>query len=354
VATRLTWLPKLIVVAAVALLVAAVVVDRLDASGPVGYSLVDRTTRANPLVNAPSLAVSSGSEGQQVRTSPRPEGSFSRFQSVDWSLDEPLTIEIVPAYPGEPGHSVEIDLRDGGANVLNEGWYVRVAVVATDRAFDIEVSQPTTRGLVRSHRVVHRVTLLRADERRLFEALQAEREREEAELAAAQEESRRVALERAACIREETSIRMEATAPVRELGAIYQEALDRRRIYGTGTITFAEYRRRITSLAADMQAHLRDAERVLATQPAPAGGEFTRLVEEYSDLRQAWRDFEVALRTERYGPGQTFQELHPREAGTIERIEGGLFDAVRRAASAGSRVIRAEAEALCDSRHPAP
>ncbi len=353
-AVRLTWLPKAIIAATVALIAGALLVEQLEATGPVGYSLADETTRVNPLVNAPEIQVSRGDQTGQLRMSPRAAGALTRFRDVEWSLNEPLRIELIPAYPGEAGHVVELDLREGGANALNQGWHVRVDVVVTDQTFEVEVSQPTTSGIFRSRQPVHRVTLPRSDERVLFARLTAERELAEAERAALAEESRRIRGERAECIREETAARRDAVAPVLDLGTLYQGSLDRRRIYGTSSLTFPEYRRRITNLANDMRGHVRDAERVLGEQPQPSGGSFASTVANYDALREAWQAFEVALRTERSGAGRTFQDLYPRESGAIDRGEEALVEALARANTASSSVIRLESTALCESRHPLP
>jgi len=161
-AARLTWLPKFIIATIVVLIGAALIMDRVNATGPVGYSLQNQTTSANPLSVTPQLIVSSGSQTARVQTSPRPGNALTRFPGFAWSLDEPLRIELVSGVRGDLGHVVEIDLREAGANGLNENWFVRIDVIATDRVFELQVSQPTTRGINRSRQVVHETTIPRS------------------------------------------------------------------------------------------------------------------------------------------------------------------------------------------------
>jgi len=159
--TRLTWLPKVVIAAVILAIGATLVLERSDAVGPVGYSLQDRTTDDNPLSITPRLIVSNGGQPVRIQTRARFDDALTRLPGFDWSLDAPLTIELVSGVPGDLGHVTSIDLRDAGANWLSDGWFVRIDVTATDRAFEIQVSQPITRGITRTRVVVHEATIPR-------------------------------------------------------------------------------------------------------------------------------------------------------------------------------------------------
>lgn len=343
-ARRVTWLPKLIIMLAVALVLSVLAFESIDASGPIAYSLSNETTPANALINAPELRVSRGGQFEQLRMSARRHGLLTRFTVVTWSLEEPLTIELIPAYPGEAGHTFVIDLRQGGANTLNQDWYLRVEVVATDQAFEIEVNQPVASGFQRSREVVQRTTIPRSNERRIVEAIEAEAQERAAAIAARQ-----------ACVREERESQSELTQLTVSLPQRYATSLDSRRIYGTATLTFDEYRRRIRNLAGDMADHLRDAELALDQLPEDVPRrELNDALATYAELRDAWLSFERALRTVRSGPGNTFQDLYPSEAGAIERLELAVPTTAASAQAATGRARRDIVATICEERHPMP
>lgn len=343
-ARRFTWLPKTIIALAVALVLSVLAFESIDASGPIGYSLSNETTPANALINAPELRVSRGNQFEQLRMSARRHGFLTRFTVVTWSLQEPLTIELIPAYPGESGHTFVIDLRQGGANTLNQDWYLRVDVVATDQAFEIEINQPVASGFQRSREVVQRTTIPRSNERRIVEALEAEAQERAAAIAARQ-----------ACVREERESQSELTQLTVSLPQRYATSLDSRRIYGTATLTFDEYRRRIRNLAGDMADHLRDAELALDQLPEDVPRrELNDALATYAELRDAWLSFERALRTVRSGPGNTFQDLYPSEAGAIERLELAVPTTAASAQAATGGARRDIVATICEERHPMP
>lgn len=340
---RLAWIPKVVIASAVVFMIAVFGFESADANGPIAYSLRNESTVVNPLVFAPELRVSTESQSQKIRMAARAQGDLSRISGISWSLDEPVTIEMIPAYPGEVGHTFIVDLRRAGANALNANWFLRIDVVATDRFFEVEINQPVTQGFVRSRSVTQRITLPRSNERMLRAALDAERER-----------ASEVRQARATCNREESAARFDAIAPILQLQTLYETSLDRRKIYGSEPISFEEFRRRINSLASDMQAHLRDAEGVAVSEPKPATGEFERLIREYSILRSAWVDFERALRTPRTGPERSFDELYPTEYGAVDRAQLEFQDLATLASAAATRVISLEVMGLCESRYPEP
>jgi hypothetical protein len=349
VGRRHIWLLRLAIALAIAVLVPLFLIERLDATGTFGYSLRNETTGTNPLVNAPSARVTIGETTREFRLTPTGTG-FSRVGGLTWSLDAPITVEFVPAFDAEEGHRFLVDLRRGGANALSDGWNVRVDVVATDSTFEVAISQPVTRGFVRSREVTQRVTLPRSNERMLIAAREAEREREAAARRAADEAQRA----RSECERDESASRRTEVAPITGLQTLLQGSLDRRRIYSGESMTFDEYRMRISNLTSDMRTHLNDAERALATAPQPSTGEFERHVRDYAALRQAWVDFERALRSPRTGPQQSFQELYPVESGAIERLQDAVRTSSRAASEAAIRVIALEVRGTCASRHPLP
>jgi hypothetical protein len=353
VVRRLTWLPKLAIAIAVAVLVPLFVVERLDATGPFGYSLQNETTANNPLVELPSVRVTIGAVTRDFPLT-QTRGGFSRVGGLTWSLDVPVTVDFVPAFDEEDGHRFVVDLRRGGANGLSDGWTLRVDVVATDSTFEVAISQPVTRGFVRSREVTQRVTLPRSNERMLIAAREAEREREAAARRAADEARREAQRARSECQRDESAPRRAAVAPITGLQTLLQGSLDRRRIYSGESITFDEYRRRINNLTSDMRTHLNDAERALANAPLPSTGEFERHVRDYAALRQAWVDFERALRAPRTVPQLTFQELYPVESGAIERLQDAVRTSSRATSEAAIRVITSEVRGICESRHPLP
>lgn len=343
-AGRFTWLPKLIIVLAVALVLSVLAFESLDASGPIGYSLNNETTPANALINPPELRVSRGGQFQKLSMSARQDRLLTRFTDVTWSLEQPLTIELIPAYPGEAGHTFVIDLRQGGANSLNQNWYLRIDVVATDRAFEIEVNQPVASGFQRSREVVQRTTIPRSNERRIVEAIEAE----------AQERAESIAA-RQACVREERESRSELIQLTVDLPQRYQSAVNFREIYGTGTVTFDKYRRDMRNLASDMQVHLREAELALDQLPDEIPRqELDEALATYTELRDAWLTFERALRTVRSGPGTTFQDLYPSEAGAIARLELAVPRTATRARTTAGRAIQDSVAAICEERHPMP
>ena len=349
---RFIWLARLAIAVIFALLMSLFVVERVDASGPLGYSLANETTNVNPLANRPRLRLTSGEVTREFPIA-QTAGRLSQVGGISWSLDEPLIVEFIPAFEAEESHRVVVDLRRDGASALNAGWFVRVDVVATNGSFEIEISQPVASGLFRSRQVSHRISLPRSNERMLIAALEAEQEREAERRRVADEARREVQRAKAECEREESATRRAAVAPITGLQGLLQESLNRRGIYGTGTITFDDYRRRINNLTSDMQAHLNTAERALS-EPQPATGEFERVIRDYSALRQAWVDFERALRSPRPGRQRTFKDLYPIESDAIERLEERVRDAALAASSASSRVITSEVRGLCESRHPLP
>lgn len=352
-ARRLAWLPKLAIVVTLGVLTSLFVIDLLDADGPIGYSLQNDSTSINPLVNEPQLRVTTGQQTKDARVA-QTRGGLARIVGATWSLDETVTIEFVPAFPSEDGHTFVIDLRKDGANALSQNWFLRVDIVATNSTFEIEVSQPVSSGFVRRREVTQRVTLPRSNERMLAAALEAQREREAAARRAADEARREVQRARSECVREESAARRTAVAPIIDLQSLFQGALDRRRIYTGESMTFDEYRRRINNLVSDMQGHLRDAERTLGSEPQPSTGEFARVVQDYSSLRQAWVDFERALRSPRPSPGRTFHELYPVESGAVELWQDRVRSSALAASGAASRVIGDETRGLCETRHPLP
>lgn len=353
VARRLAWLPKLAIVVTLGVVASLFVIDLLDADGPIGYSLQNDSTAINPLVNSPQLRVTTGQQTQDVRMA-QTRGGLARIVGATWSLDEPVTIEFIPAFPNEEGHTFVVDLRKDGASALNQNWFLRVDIVATNSTFEIEISQPVSSGFVRRREVTHRVTLPRSNERRLVAELEAQGEREAAARRAADEARREVQRARSECVREESAARRTAVAPIIDLQSLFQGALDRRRIYTGESMTFDEYRRRINNLVSDMQGHLRDAERTLGSEPQPSTGEFARVVQDYASLRQAWVDFERALRSPRPSPGRTFQELYPVESGAVELWQDRVRSSALAASGAASRVIGDETRGLCETRHPLP
>jgi hypothetical protein len=348
-ARRFAWIPKVAIAVTIVMALPLLLFEAQSASGPIGYSLQNQASAANPLVNLPQLRISSGGRTQNVVIG-RTNGGLARIGAVDWSLEELLTVEFVPAFPTEPGRTLVVDLRRGGANGLSHGWFVRIDVVATDTTFEIAISQPVSDGYFRSREVTQRVSIPRANERRLVAA----REAEAAERRAADESRQEAQRARSECVREETATRRAAVAPITNLQTLLQGSLERRRFNDGGTITFDEYRRRINGLVSDMQGHLRDAERALGSEPKPATGEFERLIRDYRALRQAWVDFERALRSPRSGPQTTFQELYPVEAAVIDREFDNLNLSAADALGASTRIITSEVAALCDSLHPVP
>lgn len=335
---------------AVALLVVAVALpplgtwlERAGARGPVVVGLEDATSW-NRLINPPDIVVRSGPGTHRRQLTVRADGAFVVVPNVEWTLDERLLLDLVPLYPSEEQGRVVLDLRENGARRLGQGWPVRVLVVATDTTFEIEISQPVVRGIQRSREVVHRSSVPRSNEGRLAAAVEAE-ERARADA---------IAL-RQACERELREEWTERTAPTGQLQLRYVLALEEREIYGTGTITFDEYRRRIRNVASDMQEHLREAERGLEGLPASLPlADLDDNVMVYAALREAWLDFERALRTVRTGPGATFQSLYPTEAGAIERFEREL-DVT--SGHLGNTIVQAIADAAssaCAALHPLP
>ena len=332
-----------LLIVAVALPAVAVWLESADASGPVVFILEDETVR-NGVITAPDLLVTSGDVTARRRLHIRQDGTFTILPDVKWSLDESLEIELIPSYPTEASGRVVLQLRENGARRLGNGWPVRIRIVATDRAFDVQVSQPVVRGIQRSREVVHQSSIPRSDERALIAAIQEEtRERNDA-LAA-----------RRACLRDERDTLTELATPATRLASRYESVLDAQRIYSTGTITFDEYRRRIRNLASDIQGHVRDAERLLAELPEPVvGPELTSAAATYATLREAWLDFERALRTIRSVPGETFQSLYPVESGAIDRLESDLSSISASANVETSRRISEFATTVCEERHPLP
>lgn len=332
-----------LLIVAVALPAVAMWLESADASGPVVFILEDETVR-NGVITAPDLVVTSGDVTVRRRLHIRQDGTFTILPDVMWSLDEPLEVELIPGYPTEASGRVVLQLRENGARRLGHGWPVRVRIVATDRAFDVQVSQPVVSGIQRSREVVHESSIPRSNEQRLIAAIESETAARNEATAARQE-----------CVREERDELTELAAPALRLAARYQEALGARRIYGNETLTFDEYRRRIRNLASDMQVHLRDTERALEQLPESViGTELTASVANYSLLREAWLEFERVLRTPRDGPGTTFGELYPLTWANVERQEGRVFSTSPAADGATARSIAQAAASVCDERHPLP
>lgn len=144
---RPTWVPRLVILVAVALMGFAFALSTVDAAGPVLYRVVDETER-NPLGSSIALRVSGTNELTNPVLIGRGDRALTRIASGRWSLNEPMRLIVESPYPGDGTLETELDLRVAGASFLNDGWNVVVELVVTDTAIEIRVSQPRTRGLL--------------------------------------------------------------------------------------------------------------------------------------------------------------------------------------------------------------
>ena len=144
---RRTWIPRLVILVALAAIGSSLALGGFDAGGGIAYRVTDRTV-LNPLSGPVTLWVS-GADGipARARIAPDTDRPLTRMPSGRWTLDEPLRITI-DAPDRDADLDVEVDLRVAGATFLNEGWNVVVELVITDTEIDVRVTQPTTRGLL--------------------------------------------------------------------------------------------------------------------------------------------------------------------------------------------------------------
>jgi len=133
----------------------------VDAEGPIGHRAHDGSTAANPLPTGARLIVVSGTQEQALPILRARSANVMPLNQVRWSLDTPLTITYWPGRLTDERHSVTLDLRDGGATVLNRGWYVVVEPEIDDDSALLRITQPTQRLLTLERTTVYEVTLER-------------------------------------------------------------------------------------------------------------------------------------------------------------------------------------------------
>lgn len=340
------WVPRTMLAGAVLALIAIIFVAESDARGPVGWVLTDETTRANPLLQPPTLVVTSAGETQRVRLSQLTNGRFQTLAGIQWSLEEPVTITLEPVYDADQRHTALIDLRAGGANALTSGWFLRIDVIVRDRTVELVVNQPRADGIMIERVDIYRVSLRRQNEARQRSAATAAREREAAEEAALQE----AAQARAACFRSESTRLRGDVDVVLQLSESASQAWDDR--IGEGSFTFAEYRAAVDAYIDDLRGQQRSAETALRGLDPSIGGvdDLGRVIQAQISLREEWEQLRVALRTERDDPSATtFQELYPDEFDAIFSADSRLILSIRPARVGVREAVTEQANSSCDA-----
>jgi hypothetical protein len=312
-------------VLAVGFLGALLVIERLDASGPIAYALTDETTARNPVLGSPVLEVIVGDARVRTPMQARPGTRSLPVGRLRWTLDGPIAVVLTQAYPDQPGHSHTFDLRSGGANVFNDTWTLRVEVVATDTEFILQIDQPVARGLRLSREVVHRAVIPRADEASLARIHGVDRSGR----------TDRLSL----CVAEESQRVAELVGPITGLAARLAASEDLHGIYGSDPMTRQEYARRVGDLLTDARGHILDARRALSGLDAPLSdlSEIDDAIEAHSGLVDAWELFQDALLGREPRQGLTFEEIYPVEAAAMDEAlrrrsaaDEALRDALRR------------------------
>ena len=326
---RLTWIPRLVLVLVIGILGTLLVIERLDASGPIAYSLTDTTTARNPLLGRPFLEVMVGDARVRTPMQAQSETRFSRVGQLQWTIDGPITLVFTQAYPDQPSHSHTFDLRGGGANVFNDTWMLRFEIVATDTDFILEINQPVARGFRLSREVVHRAVVPRLDERRLAAIHGVDRSGLTARYSQ--------------CITEESQRVAELVGPITGLAARFAASEELHGIYGSDRVTRQEYARRVGDLVTDARRHILDARRAVSELEAPLSDlrEIDDVIEAHSRLVDAWELFRDALLRREPQQGRSFEEIYPEESSAMNEAfrrrsaaEENLRDELGRTAAA--------------------
>lgn len=157
----LGWIVRSFLTLAALAVGALAVLIVVDADGPVGLSVTDATTSANPFLSGSRLHVMSGGEEQWLPIPSQGTRELNTLAGVRWALDEPLVITYLPSGPTDESHTVILRLRDQGATVLNRGSYVRIALDISDTVTLLTITQPTQRLLTSESTIAYQVSLAR-------------------------------------------------------------------------------------------------------------------------------------------------------------------------------------------------
>ena len=278
------------------------------------------------------------------------------FSGVSWNRDEPLTIQFLPRFAGDSGDIVTLDLKDGGATALSQGWWLRIDVISYDDRFDVTVLQPTLHGFVLTRSVAHEVSLPRA--------VRNVTPSSAGSTAGVTAEQRQAAQRRQQCERDVSSELRDAAAPVFELPRRFSSAEVEHRLFNTGPVSFADYRRRIERLVDTASGHRREAEAAqesvqeLASQLAADGVTLwgpqmlQTVIDAHMELTDAWMDFRSALFNEQDRPDLTFQTIYPDEWLRVRLASDGLLSTTTIRRPGFNREVKAFAVATCAARYP--
>lgn len=217
--------------------------------------------------------------------------------------------------------------------------------MATDRAFEVTVTQPVARGVMLSPQVVHRIILPRGDEARLMERRAARLEAEA-----------RVRAERVTCASELRTDLRSGVGPTLDLLDLLEEAGQRRGLFSGESVEVRALARAVGGLVSEARGHAADAERALATLDGPLAvlPELRTLLDAHDALVTAWDGYRVAL--ERLAAQQGIPGGDPLASETDElSLRYGIavqmqFDAER----AVEEAIGPAVERACAARHPLP
>jgi serine/threonine protein kinase len=323
--------------AAIALLATAVlIVGRAGASGPVEYTVVDNSTRANVVVSEPVVRLRSGSQEATLSLKDKPS-TRTQVDELVWSTDHPLIIDYLPGFANDESTTLRIDLSALGNNRMTRGWRTLLDVQIFDDLVQLTVRAPETRLVfLRGRDVAEDVRLERQNETEYLRMVAMQ-------LGEAQAAARRARTQCSTDLNQLTRTRM---APVFDLELKYNRSILNNRLTQDAS-TRSVLRTRISGLLKDM-----DADRGLTqsarlpdgfADPNTLGDAFSNVVWGHISLSIAWDRYRLALLSER-------SDAFSDERQAIVNAQSQFEVLIREA----SKVAFGAAIATCDALHPIP
>jgi hypothetical protein len=287
------------------------------------------------------VRASVGSVSQDTRMWPRADDALSRIGAVRWNRSDPLTLEIVPFYPEEPGLEIVVDVGGNGTNAFAQDRFVRIDVVARDASFDVTVRRPVLRGFTVTQEVLHTESIRRGNEATL-----------NARFLARQAAEREVLRLRAECETAEALRLAEAAVPILTLQALLEEVYERLGIFDQSSISLDAWLRKLRTLVTELRAHGSAASDALGGlgDPLAAVVELPALIEAHERHADAWETYR-----ERLDAAERVGELRfDAEFEVIWQTRFELETATEAAEASLRRAFAAEIVRVCEALHPMP
>ena len=331
---------------ALMLVTVVLLVVRAVATGPVEYSIVDNSTRANQVLSEPVVTLQSGTQEATLTLKDNPS-TRGRIEGFEWSTEHPLVINYIPGFANDESTSLRIDMSLLGNNRLTRGWRTIVDVQIEDDYVDLQVRAPQTRYLFMRGRDI-------AAEARL----ERENETEYLRMVALQLREAQAAARsaRARCSNDLNQTTRNRMAPILDLHLNYLNSLTSNRLNQGGTFSESIFRSRISGLLSDMDGHRRLTQFVRLPEgfadPNPVAAAFADVIIAHNSLELAWGSYRVALFAERTCSRATcfYKDLYPGEQRAVDNAESRLRNATSQASTATSRA----AIETCEALHPIP